>query len=59
VINEISEKPASYKLDAMPSQMMIMKNNTFSYKRGVFASKPIWVTKYGDGELYAAGEFTN
>lgn len=59
VINEVSGKPVSYKLHALPSQMMIMKNHTFNYKRGVFASKPIWVTKYRDDELWAAGEFTN
>ena len=59
VINKISGKPVSYKLHAIPSQMMIMKENTFSYKRGIFASRPIWVTKYRDDELWAAGEFTN
>lgn len=58
-VNLISGKAVSYKLHAMPSQMMIMPENTFSYRRGVFASKPIWVTKYQDDELYAAGEFTN
>lgn len=57
-INEISKKPVSYKLHAMPSQMLIMKDHTFNYKRGIFATKPIWVTKYRDNELYAAGEFT-
>lgn len=59
VINKISGEPVGYKLHAIPSQMMIMRPNTFSYKRGVFASKPVWVTKYRDDELYAAGEFTN
>jgi primary-amine oxidase len=59
VKNPISGKPVSYKLHAMPSQMMIMKPHTFNWKRGQFASKPIWVTKYRDDELYAAGEFTN
>jgi len=39
--------------------MMIMKEDTFSYEHGVFASRPIWVTKYRDDELWAAGEFTN
>lgn len=59
VKNPISDKPVAYKLHAMPSQMMIMKSHTFNWKRGQFASKPIWVTKYQDDELYAAGEFTN
>ncbi|KAL1603884.1 cytochrome c oxidase subunit 1 [Paraconiothyrium brasiliense] len=58
-INSISGKPVGYKLHAIPSQMMMMSPSTFNYKRGVFASRPIWVTKYRDDELYAAGEFTN
>lgn len=58
-INSVSGKPAGYKLHAIPSQMMMMPKNTFNYKRGIFASKPIWVTKYQDEELWAAGEFTN
>ena len=58
-LNKTSGKPVSYKLHAMPSQMMLMKPHTFNYKRGIFASKPIWVTKYRDNELWAAGEFTN
>jgi len=36
-----------------------MKDLTFSYKSGISASKPIWVTKYKDDELWTAGEFTN
>lgn len=59
VINPISGKPVGYKLHAVPSQMMMMPKNTFNYKRGIFASRPIWVTKYQDEELWAAGEFTN
>ncbi|KAF2491702.1 copper amine oxidase [Lophium mytilinum] len=59
ILNEVSGKPVAYKLHAMPSQMMIMKPNTFNAKRALFASKPIWVTKYQEDELYAAGEFTN
>ena len=59
VRNKVSGKPVAYKLHAVPSQMMVMGEHTFSHLRGVFASKPIWVTKYRDDELYAAGEFTN
>ncbi|KAF2168990.1 hypothetical protein M409DRAFT_36280 [Zasmidium cellare ATCC 36951] len=58
-VNAISGKPVGYKLHAVPSQMMMMGPETFNLRRGLFASKPIWVTKYRDGELYAAGEFTN
>ncbi|EEQ35018.1 copper amine oxidase [Microsporum canis CBS 113480] len=31
----------------------------FNRKRAQFATRPIWVTKYHEDELYAAGEFTN
>lgn len=57
--NPISGKPVGYKVHAVPSQMLLMPKNTFNYKRGVFASKPMWVTKYGEEELWVAGEFTN
>ncbi|EGE82555.1 primary-amine oxidase [Blastomyces dermatitidis ATCC 18188] len=59
VINPISRKPVAYKLQSAPSQMMLMSPRSFNRKRAQFATKPIWVTKYQDGELYAAGEFTN
>merc|ERR1712187_533303 len=39
--------------------MMLASKNSFGLKRAVFATKPIWVTRYRDGELFAAGEFTN
>ncbi|KAJ5977065.1 hypothetical protein N7501_000407 [Penicillium viridicatum] len=39
--------------------MLLAHPSTFGYRRAGFATKPIWVTKYDDGELYAAGEFTN
>ncbi|KAH8427029.1 cytochrome c oxidase subunit 1 [Aspergillus melleus] len=58
-INSVSGKPVGYKLHALPSQMLMMGPETFNYKRGLFSSKPIWVTSYKEGELWAAGEFTN
>ncbi|KAK2744824.1 hypothetical protein FQN57_004148 [Myotisia sp. PD_48] len=59
VINPTSGNPVAYKLHAMPSQMMLMSPRSFNRKRAKFATRPIWVTKYQDNELYAAGEFTN
>lgn len=58
-MNPVSGKPPGYKLHALPTQMLMMGRDTFNYRRGVFTSKPIWVTKYRDDELWAAGEFTN
>ncbi|KAH8157247.1 hypothetical protein CIB48_g11006 [Xylaria polymorpha] len=57
--NVISGKPHGYKLHPVPSQMLMMGPNTFNFRRGIFTSKPIWVTKYNDDELWASGEFTN
>ncbi|ODH47116.1 hypothetical protein GX48_06770 [Paracoccidioides brasiliensis] len=56
-INPISHKPVAYKLQALASQMMLMNPRSFNQTRAKCATKPIWVTKYG--ELYAAGESIN
>jgi primary-amine oxidase len=58
-INPITYKPVSYKLMAAPSQMLLANPKSFGHARAAFATKPIWVTKYRDGELFAGGEFTN
>lgn len=58
-INPITYKPISYKLQTSPSQMLLASPRSFGLKRAQFATKPIWVTKYRDNELFAAGEFTN
>ncbi|KAK7223034.1 hypothetical protein V2G26_011037 [Clonostachys chloroleuca] len=57
--NPVSGKRHGYKLYAIPSQMLMMDTYTFNYRRGVFASRPIWVTRYRDDGLWAAGESTN
>jgi primary-amine oxidase len=59
IINAISQKPVAYTVVTIPSQMMLMSPDSFNSKRAAFASEPVWITKYGDEELYAAGEFTN
>ncbi|PSN70859.1 hypothetical protein BS50DRAFT_659666 [Corynespora cassiicola Philippines] len=59
IVNPITHKPVAYKLHAAPSQMLLNGPETFNTKRAVFATKPIWVTKYRDDELFAGGEFTN
>ncbi|RAO73983.1 uncharacterized protein BHQ10_009995 [Talaromyces amestolkiae] len=59
VINPITYKPVAYKLQTSPAQMLLMGPKSFNYRRAEFASKPIWVTKFQEEELYAAGEFTN
>ncbi|ERS96171.1 hypothetical protein HMPREF1624_07707 [Sporothrix schenckii ATCC 58251] len=58
-INRVSRKPVAYKIHAAPSQMLLMAPGSFARKRAAFAEHAMWVTKYQDDELYAAGEFTN
>ncbi|KAL1899573.1 cytochrome c oxidase subunit 1 [Sporothrix stenoceras] len=58
-INAVSLKPVAYKIHAAPSQMLLMGPDSFARKRAAFAEHAMWVTKYQDDELYAAGEFTN
>lgn len=59
IINPITYHPIAYKLQTMPSQMLLAHPKSFGSKRAGFATRPIWVTKYQDDELFAAGEFTN
>lgn len=59
VTNPISYHPVAYKLQTAPAQMMLASKNSFGRRRAGFATKAVWVTRYQDGELYAAGEFTN
>ncbi|KAI0529816.1 copper amine oxidase [Xylaria digitata] len=58
-INAVSGNPHGYKLHPVPSQMLMMGPKTFNFRRGIFISKAIWVTKYNDDELWASGQFTN
>lgn len=59
VINAISRRPVAYKVQAVASQRMIMSSRSFNARRARFHEHPVWVTRYQDDELYAAGEFTN
>lgn len=59
IINPITHHPIAYKLMSVPSQMLLANPKSYGTKRARFATRPIWVTKYQDDELFAAGEFTN
>ncbi|RAH50506.1 copper amine oxidase [Aspergillus brunneoviolaceus CBS 621.78] len=58
-VNPITYKPVAYKLQTSPSQMLLASPKSYGVQRARFGTKPIWVTRYRDDELYAAGEFTN
>ncbi|KAG7661474.1 AMO2 [[Candida] subhashii] len=59
VINPIAKTPVGYKVQMPARQMLLADPNSFNSKRATFATQQLWVTKYRDHQLFAAGEFTN
>lgn len=59
ILNPISHKPISYKFHPIPSQLLLADPNSTQAARARFATHHLWITKYRDAELFAAGEFTN
>jgi primary-amine oxidase len=51
--------PPGYKLVVQPSPVMLAQDGCFMHKRGGFATKHLWVTRYAADERYASGEFPN
>ncbi|KAK7680107.1 hypothetical protein QCA50_016832 [Cerrena zonata] len=58
-INPISKNPVGYKIMMPARQMILADPDSFNVRRAKYATEQVWVTKYRDHELYAAGEFTN
>lgn len=58
-LNPISQRPVAYKFTPNPTQLMLADPKSIVAKRAAFAHHHVWVTKYKDEELFAAGEFTN
>lgn len=59
VINPVSKTPVGYKVVMPARQMILADSDSFNVRRAKFATEQIWVTKYNDHQLFAAGEFTN
>lgn len=59
IINPTTKAAVAYKIQTLPTQPMLMRPESFNRRRARFAEHPVWITKYRDNELYAAGEFTN
>ncbi|KAF4965928.1 hypothetical protein FSARC_6315 [Fusarium sarcochroum] len=57
--NAISGRPVGYKLVPPATQMLLADEKSLAIARAPFAQHHVWVTGYRDGELWAAGEFTN
>lgn len=58
VINPTTGTPVGYKLVPHPSQMLLAHPTSYHAKRSEFAAHAIWVTRYSDTELFAAGQHT-
>ncbi|KAL7785640.1 copper amine oxidase [Trichoderma ceciliae] len=59
VVNAVSRRPVAYKVQTVASQRMLMSRSSFNARRARFHEHAVWVTRHRDGELFAAGEFTN
>ncbi|KAK8123067.1 Primary-amine oxidase [Apiospora sp. TS-2023a] len=57
--NEISGKNVGYKFTPSATQLLLAHPDSTQAKRAPFAQHHLWVTGHRDGELWAAGEFTN
>ncbi|KAI1864653.1 hypothetical protein JX265_008377 [Neoarthrinium moseri] len=57
--NEISGKNVGYKFIPSATQLMLADPDSIQAARAPFARHHLWVTGHRDGELWAAGEFTN
>lgn len=58
IINPIAGSPVGYKLIPHPSQMLLAHPTSFHAKRSEFGAHAVWVTRYNNAELFAAGEHT-
>ncbi|KIW08673.1 uncharacterized protein PV09_00624 [Verruconis gallopava] len=55
--NPISGRPVGYKLVPPPTQLLLADKRSKQAKRAAFAQHHLWVTKYRDQELWAAGPY--
>jgi primary-amine oxidase len=55
--NTVSGKPVGYKIVPPATQLLLSDPDSIQAKRARFAQKHVWVTKYKDNELYAAGKY--
>ncbi|OTA92941.1 hypothetical protein M434DRAFT_21692 [Hypoxylon sp. CO27-5] len=57
--NAVSGKNVGYKLVPSATQLLLADEKSVQAARAPFARHHLWFTGYRDGELWAAGEFTN
>jgi primary-amine oxidase len=56
--NPISGNPVAYKFMPPPTQKLLATPGSIQSNRALFTNHHVWVTKYRDDELYAAGRYT-
>ncbi|KAI5837336.1 copper amine oxidase [Morchella snyderi] len=59
VRNRVNGKAVGYKIAVPPFQKMLADGESWHYRRAEFADKAVYVTRYREGELWAAGKWTN
>lgn len=57
--NAVSGRHVGYKFVPNPTQLMLADEGSTQARRAPYAKHHLWVTGYREGELWAAGEFTN
>jgi primary-amine oxidase len=50
-------EPVGYKIMPMENAIPYLHDDSYAGQRARFAFKHLWVTKYEDGELFAAGDY--
>lgn len=58
VINPVTGGPVGYKLSPFYSQLLLAHPSSYHAKRSEFGAHAVWVTRYHDDELFAAGKHT-
>ncbi|KAF2654258.1 copper amine oxidase-like protein [Lophiostoma macrostomum CBS 122681] len=56
--NPVSGAPVGYKFMPPATQKLLATPGSLQAQRALFCNHHVWVTKYQDDELYAAGRFT-
>ncbi|KAF1940335.1 copper amine oxidase-like protein [Clathrospora elynae] len=56
--NPHSGNPVGYKFEPLPTQKILAAPGSIQAQRALFTNHHVWVTKYHDDELYAAGRYT-
>lgn len=57
--NPISGNPIAYKIVPQPCQLLLAAKDSVVRRRARFAEHHFWVTKYYDGDFWAAGKWSN